>query len=58
MTFGEDASQICTHHTPAAWPSSANIICGTFRLTRWANTASARRAHTTPAAALTLHRIL
>ncbi|MEU5943583.1 ISAs1 family transposase, partial [Micromonospora sp. NPDC047548] len=47
-----------THHTPAVMAALRDIIRSTFRLTGWANTASARRAHTTPAAALTLHRIL
>jgi hypothetical protein len=34
-----------------------DIIRAAFRLTGWANTASARRAHATPTAALTLHGI-
>jgi len=57
VTFGEDASQTRAHNTPAVMAALRDIIRGTFRLTGWANTASARRAHTTPTAALTLHGI-
>ncbi|MGW0241756.1 ISAs1 family transposase [Micromonospora chalcea] len=57
VTFDEDASQIRTHHTPAVMAALRDIIRGAFRLTGWANTASARHAHTTPTAALTLHGI-
>lgn len=57
VTFGEDASQTRTHNTPAVMATLRDIIRGAFRLAGWANTASARRAHTTPTAALTLYGI-
>ncbi|MFG1886212.1 ISAs1 family transposase [Micromonospora sp. NPDC049102] len=57
VTFGEDASQIRTHNTPAVMAALRDIVRSTIRLAGWANTASARRAHTIPDAALTLHGI-
>ncbi|MEU5943926.1 ISAs1 family transposase, partial [Micromonospora sp. NPDC047548] len=41
VTFGEDASHTRTHHTPAVMAALRDIIRSTFRLTGWANTASA-----------------
>jgi predicted transposase YbfD/YdcC len=57
VTFDEDASQIRAHNTPAVIAALRDIIRSTYRLTGWINTASARRAHTTPTDALTLHGI-
>ncbi|MFF4879399.1 ISAs1 family transposase [Micromonospora sp. NPDC000668] len=57
VTFGEDASQVRTHNTPTVMAALRDIVRGTIRLAGWANTASARRAHTNPAAALALHGI-
>ncbi|NHW87282.1 transposase, partial [Escherichia coli] len=57
VTFAEDASQVRAHNTPAVMATLRDITRGTFRLTGWINTASARRAHTTPTAALNLHGI-
>jgi predicted transposase YbfD/YdcC len=53
VTFGEDASHVRTHNTPTVMAALRDII----RLTGWANTASARRAHTNPATTLALHGI-
>ncbi|MFV2104911.1 ISAs1 family transposase, partial [Micromonospora sp. LOL_024] len=52
VTFGEDASQVRADNTPAVMAALRDIIRGTFRLTGWVNTASARRAHTIPTATL------
>jgi predicted transposase YbfD/YdcC len=57
VTFGEDASHVRTHNTPTVMAALRDIIRGTIRLTGWANTASARRAHTNPATTLALHGI-
>lgn len=57
VTFGEDASQIRTHNTPAVMAALRDIVRGAIRLAGWANTASARRAHTIPATTLALHGI-
>lgn len=57
VTFDEDASQTRTRNAPAVMASLRDIIRSAFRLTGWANTASARRAHTTPPAVLALYGI-
>ncbi|WP_410814905.1 transposase [Micromonospora sp. 067-2] len=57
VTFGEDASQTRTHNTPAVKAALRDIVRGAIRLAGWANTASARRAYTATATALTLHGI-
>lgn len=57
VTFGEDASQTRTRNTPAVMAALRDIIRSAFRLAGWANTASARRAHATSKAALTLFGI-
>lgn len=57
VTFDEDASQTRTRNAPAVMAALRDIIRSTFRLAGWANTASARRAHTTPTAVLTLYGI-
>jgi predicted transposase YbfD/YdcC len=57
VTFDEDANHTRTRNTPAVMAVLRDIVRGAFRLAGWANTASARRAHTTPAAALSLYGI-
>lgn len=56
-TFGEDASQIRRHNTPAVMTAIRDIVRSTLTLAGWANTASGRRAHTTPENTLILHGI-
>jgi predicted transposase YbfD/YdcC len=56
-TFSEDASQIRRHNAPAVMTAIRDIVRSTLKLAGWANTASGRRAHTTPKNALTLHGI-
>lgn len=57
VTFAEDANRSRTRNTPAIMAVLRDIVRGAFRLAGWANTASARRAHTTPASALSLYGI-
>jgi predicted transposase YbfD/YdcC len=57
VVFGEDARTIRTRNTPAVMATLGDIVRGTLRAVGWANTASARRAHTTPATILKLHGI-
>ena len=57
VTFAEDAGRTRTRNTPAVMAVLRDIVRGTFRLAGWANTASARRAHTTPASTLSLYGI-
>jgi predicted transposase YbfD/YdcC len=57
VTFAEDANRTRTRNAPAVMAVLRDIVRGAFRLAGWANTASARRAHTTPAAALSLYGI-
>jgi hypothetical protein len=56
VTFAEDANRSRTRNTPPSWPCCATS-CAAFRLAGWTNTASARRAHTTPAATFSLYGI-
>ncbi|MFB7328325.1 transposase family protein [Streptomyces sp. NPDC056190] len=55
--FAEDASQIRRHRTPAVVSDLRDLARATLHRSGWANIASGRRAHTHPAAALTLHGI-
>jgi len=55
--FNEDASQIRRHNTPAVMTAIRDIARSTLTLAGWANTASGRRAHTTPENALILHGV-
>jgi hypothetical protein len=57
VTFAEDSNRTRTRNTPAVLAVLRDIVRGTFRLAGWANTASARRAHTTPASAFSLYGI-
>lgn len=57
VVFGEDARKIRTRNTPAVMATLGDIVRGTLRTAGWANTASARRAHTAPARILALHDI-
>ncbi|MFJ2078935.1 ISAs1 family transposase [Streptomyces anulatus] len=57
VTFAEDASQIRRHRTPAVMSALRDLARATLRRSGWANIASGRRAHTHPAATLTLHGI-
>ncbi|TDU03451.1 DDE family transposase [Streptomyces sp. 846.5] len=57
VTFGEDARQIRTHNTPAVVATLSDIVRSTLKAVGWANTASARRAHTAPHSILKLHGI-
>ncbi|MEU6657058.1 ISAs1 family transposase, partial [Streptomyces sp. NPDC046900] len=57
VVFGEDARTIRTRNAPAIMATLGDIVRGTLRAVDWANTASARRAHTTPTAILKLHGI-
>lgn len=57
VTFAEDANRARTGNTPAVMAVLRDIVRGTFHLAGWANTASARRAHTTPATTLNLYGI-
>jgi predicted transposase YbfD/YdcC len=57
VTFAEDANRSRTRNTPAVLAVLRDIVRGAFRLAGWANTASARRSHTTPAATLSLYGI-
>lgn len=57
VVFGEDARKIRTRNAPAVVATLGDIVRGTLRAVGWINTASARRAHTDPAAILTLHGI-
>lgn len=57
VTFAEDANRSRTRNTPAVLAVLRDIVRGAFRLAGWVNTASARRAHTTPAATLSLYGI-
>jgi predicted transposase YbfD/YdcC len=57
VTFGEDASTVRTRNAPAVLAALRDIVRSTLRKAGWANTASARRAHTDPETALSLHGI-
>lgn len=57
VVFGEDSRKIRTRNTPAVMATLGDIVRGTLRAAGWTNTASARRAHTDPAAILRLHGI-
>jgi predicted transposase YbfD/YdcC len=57
ITFAEDANHTRTRNTPAVMAVLRDIVRGAFRLAGWANTATARRAHTTPASAFSLYSI-
>jgi predicted transposase YbfD/YdcC len=57
VTFAEDANRTRTRHAPAVMAVLRDIVRGAFRLAGWANTASARRAHTTPASTFSLYGI-
>lgn len=57
VTFAEDDSQIRRHHTPAVMSALRDLARATLHRAGWANIASGRRAHTHPAATLTLHGI-
>jgi predicted transposase YbfD/YdcC len=57
VTLAEDASQIRRHHTPAVMSVLRDLARATLHRTGRTNTASGRRAHTHPEAALTLHGI-
>jgi predicted transposase YbfD/YdcC len=57
VTFAEDASQVRRHHTPAVMTVPRDLARAALHRTGWTNTASGRRAHTHPEAALTLHGI-
>ncbi|WTK18290.1 ISAs1 family transposase (plasmid) [Streptomyces sp. NBC_01525] len=57
VTFAEDASQIRRHRTPAVMSALRDLARATLHRSGWANIASGRRAHTHPAATLTLHGI-
>ncbi|MGI5136352.1 MULTISPECIES: ISAs1 family transposase [unclassified Streptomyces] len=46
VTFGEDASQVRRHHTPAVLAVLRDLIRSALKLAGWANIAAARRAHT------------
>ncbi|WSM52089.1 hypothetical protein OIE83_36600 (plasmid) [Streptomyces sp. NBC_01708] len=56
VTFAEDDSQI-RHHTSAVMSALRDLARATLHRAGWANIASGRRAHTHPAATLTLHGI-
>ncbi|MEU3481046.1 ISAs1 family transposase [Streptomyces sp. NPDC033753] len=56
VTFAEDASQIRRHRTPAVMSALRELARATLHRSGWANIASGRRAHTHPAATLTLSR--
>jgi predicted transposase YbfD/YdcC len=57
VTFAEDANRTRTRNAPAVMAVLRDIVRGAFRLAGWANTASARRANTTPASAFSLYGI-
>jgi predicted transposase YbfD/YdcC len=57
VTFAEDANRTRTGNAPAVMAVLRDIVRGAFHLAGWTNTASARRAHTTPATALNLYGI-
>jgi predicted transposase YbfD/YdcC len=57
VTFAEDASQVRRHHTPAVMSVLRDLARAALHRNGWTNTASGRRAHTHPEAALTLHGI-
>ncbi len=57
VTFAEDANRTRTRNTPAVLAVLRDIVHSAFRLAGWANTASARRAHTTPASTFSLYGI-
>jgi predicted transposase YbfD/YdcC len=57
VTFAEDANRSTTGNAPAVMAVLRDIVRGAFRLAGWVNTASARRAHTIPAATLSLYGI-
>jgi hypothetical protein len=56
-TFAEDANRTRTRNAPAIMAVLRDIVRSAFRRAGWTNTASARRAHTTPASALSLYGI-
>jgi hypothetical protein len=57
VTFAEHANRTRTRNTPAVMAVLRDIVRGALHLAGWANTASARRAHTTPASAFNLYGI-
>jgi predicted transposase YbfD/YdcC len=57
VTFAKDARRVRGHDTPSVTAAPRDIVRATLRLAGRANTASGRRAHTAPAAALSLHDI-
>jgi hypothetical protein len=57
VTFAEDANRTRTRNAPAVMAVLRDIVRGAFRLAGWANTAGARRAHTTPASVFSLYGI-
>ncbi|MFD4977762.1 ISAs1 family transposase [Streptomyces sp. NPDC058424] len=57
VTFAEDASRVRRHRTPAVLSALRDLARAALHRAGWANIASGRRAHTQPAAALTLHGI-
>ncbi|WUG05443.1 hypothetical protein OG803_38550 (plasmid) [Streptomyces sp. NBC_00467] len=50
-------SQVRRHHTNAVMSVIRDLARAALHRTGWANIASGRRAHTAPAAILTLHGI-
>jgi predicted transposase YbfD/YdcC len=57
VTFAEDTNRTRTRNAPAVLAVLRDIVRGAFRLAGWANTATARRAHTAPASTLSLYGI-
>ena len=57
VVFGEDRIKVRTRNTPAVLAALRDIVRATLRKAGWANTASARRAHTNAEDILTLHGI-
>jgi predicted transposase YbfD/YdcC len=57
VVFGEDASRVRTGNAPTVLAVLRDIVRSALRKAGWANTASARRAHTDPETALRLHGI-